>query len=511
MQNKIRILTMVILIVSMSQISAGPTLIRDHRITDVGITPVLGRGYSISTNTLQSTCLTDVKLTKPSYDFIYKFEELNEDGTTTTSKTTEGKPITTDTVIPQDANNYIRETLKKKGTMTEGSTTITKKQRMVAVIDLDTYYASVDEASTKLSSSAAALLETGDLPGFFSSCGPYYIRSINRRAKLISIFEFDSIDETTNKKFSGQIESQIKGFQKSFKTITTGWWFWRRTEVVPTEIQTKNEINNWTETEEFNKTAKKSNLTITTMAFGLGKRDDSVIVSNDTESFRKSIKEAFISMQDPLTGKVTSVEVVPWVENTEFQIKTKLNEELFKTVTNEKGEPILENGVPKKVKVADIPLYKRKHNLVTNAEFLAQIDAVFRGKLNIYYKAKLCKAYIDENWQEQVGAGREWKPNLKTKPLINNRSGKIDEPAFTAGALDESLKEKLKEEKLLKAAYDFMLNGSTSGAKCVNKMLEDRMVGTPYYSLPECSLLVEKMNSIENEDINNHCMPQLAQ
>src|SRR5262245_3414638 len=59
--------------------SAGPTVIRDVMLQDTAITPTLGRGYSISTNTFQSMCLTDVVGTTPSYNFDYDFRELTED------------------------------------------------------------------------------------------------------------------------------------------------------------------------------------------------------------------------------------------------------------------------------------------------------------------------------------------------------------------------------------------------------------------------------------------------
>src|SRR5687767_9013244 len=52
----------------------GPSIIRDEMLQDTAITPTLGRGYSIATNTYQSTCLVDVVSTTPSYDFDYTFE-----------------------------------------------------------------------------------------------------------------------------------------------------------------------------------------------------------------------------------------------------------------------------------------------------------------------------------------------------------------------------------------------------------------------------------------------------
>src|SRR5215471_13928172 len=57
---------------------AGPSVIRDETLTDVGTTPVLGRGYSLATNTFQSICMKEIVKTKPSYDFKYKFEQIDE-------------------------------------------------------------------------------------------------------------------------------------------------------------------------------------------------------------------------------------------------------------------------------------------------------------------------------------------------------------------------------------------------------------------------------------------------
>lgn len=72
-------ITFFFIIISAVNVSAGPVVIRDNRVTDIGTTPVLGRGYTMSTNTFQSICLKDVKLTEPSYDFTYRFEEMQSD------------------------------------------------------------------------------------------------------------------------------------------------------------------------------------------------------------------------------------------------------------------------------------------------------------------------------------------------------------------------------------------------------------------------------------------------
>ena len=53
-------------------IEASPYTISDDRIRSLDITPVLGRGYSIGTNSFQSTCLMVDEVTSPSYNYDCK-------------------------------------------------------------------------------------------------------------------------------------------------------------------------------------------------------------------------------------------------------------------------------------------------------------------------------------------------------------------------------------------------------------------------------------------------------
>ena len=500
-----KILIFILIFMGFQHIGAGPTVVRDNRITDTGITPTLGRGYSVSTNTFQSTCLAELTRTAPSYDFTYTFKELTSETTTSNSVSTT-KPITSDRVINSTFNTYLREILKKTGESTSKDTSKVQKHRMVAVINLDSYYSSVDEAKSKLSDSAGQLLNTGDIPGFFSSCGPYYVRSINRRAKLISVFEFTAKDSTQRKTFAGQIESELKSFRKVIRTRTTGWWFWKKTVRTESWEQQSSTQETYAQNENFEKTAKETNLTITTAAFGLGKNKEASIISYGIETFKAAIKDAFISMQDPATGKVTSIEVVPWVENTEFQVLTKLNQKLFIPKLDADGK---ETGEKTEL---TIPMFQKKYNLVTNGEFIAEIDRTYRNLMNIFYKARLCRAYIDENWKKAKKGGapneREWKPGFKDKLLINNKTGRRSD--ITANALYTELETGLSDtnqKNLLNSAYDFMNYGTPSGQKCISALLNYQMVGQPYFKIGQCKQLSAKMGVIINETIDNHCMP----
>ena len=50
----------------------NPYVISDARARNIDATPVLGRGYSIMTNSFQSTCLLVDETTVPSFDYDCK-------------------------------------------------------------------------------------------------------------------------------------------------------------------------------------------------------------------------------------------------------------------------------------------------------------------------------------------------------------------------------------------------------------------------------------------------------
>ena len=54
--------------------SSNPYVIADDRVRSLDISPVLGRGYSIMTNTYQSTCLVVDETTVPSFNYDCKLK-----------------------------------------------------------------------------------------------------------------------------------------------------------------------------------------------------------------------------------------------------------------------------------------------------------------------------------------------------------------------------------------------------------------------------------------------------
>ena len=51
----------------------NPYVISDDRVRNLDVTPVLGRGYSVMTNSFQSTCLDVKETTVPSFNYECEF------------------------------------------------------------------------------------------------------------------------------------------------------------------------------------------------------------------------------------------------------------------------------------------------------------------------------------------------------------------------------------------------------------------------------------------------------
>ncbi|MBU3916184.1 hypothetical protein KKA14_11680 [bacterium] len=308
-----KLVIFICLIFPVMDVSAGPTVITDNRIHDLSITPVLGRGYSIATNTFQSTCLNKINVTEPSYDFTYLFNSIELEGEG--SGELESK-IDVNSFSEAFRNELVKRLIPSLQTNKAQGEETYFNHNIYVEINLNSYYASLDESETKMSSSAAQLLVNNDIPGFFSSCGSYYVRSIGRNSKFVAIFTYKTKDRNPDKNFESDLEAEITGFGTEIKDKIGQQVL--ESAVAALGVDTSR---------DFRKKASSRKLTINVAAFGLGKNEEATLISYDIETFKDSIANAFISMQNPKTGKVSSIEVVPWVENTDFQALIKLEED----------------------------------------------------------------------------------------------------------------------------------------------------------------------------------------
>ncbi|HPS86618.1 MAG TPA: hypothetical protein PLY36_07725 [Spirochaetota bacterium] len=440
---------------------AGPTIIRDNRIHDLAMTPVLGRGYSIATNSFQSSCMKDIKMTEPSYDFDYTFDSIETDSSSTTSNTF-GLGVDLGHLAFQGK-------LNTKYTSVNGTTLY--YHHIKVEINMHTYYASVDESASALSDAAKTLLLNRDIPGFFQGCGSYYVRSLGRDAKFVSIFTYMDESQTKDTSFELQLELAIKGFGGGILKSIAG---------VDESAGLESQITN-----SFTSMSRKKKLTITTKAWGLGKNKNATLIAYDLDSYKAAIKDAFISMQDPMTGRVSTMEVVPWVENAEFQNLIRLEDD----VNQAGGEKLL--------------LFEKKNNLNINAEFLSQIDRTNRNMMDIYYKAMICRQTIDSRWKRD----NKFLPEVSGALVQNNKN----ENTITL----EDLYNQLSDDKLnalLTAENEFLygLDGKNGARECMNQMMREGIHKKSWKEIDACKRMGKNLITNVNEIIDDYCMPKLS-
>lgn len=278
------------------------------------------------------------------------------------------------------------------------------------------------------------------------------------------------------------IESQIKSFGLVKKTEGSRY-----------EQKGETQTESYKFKEKFTEKASEMRLTITTAGFGLGKDKEATLVSYDIESFKKGIQDAFKAMQNPLTGKVISIEVIPWVENTEFQNTVKLNETIKIPATKSESGSVTAEKV--------LQPYQMKHNISENAEFLAEIKKNDRNLLNIYYKSKMCKSYFDTNWR----INGKLKDKYANQYLLNHRTGEKKAISELDTKLNDAYVESLYDKE-----QEFMYTGENSASKCINAIITDDIRAIHYRDIKDCTTLVKRMGNIEGDLIDDYCMPVIT-
>ena len=258
----------------------------------------------------------------------------------------------------------------------------------------------------------------------------------------------------------------------------------------------------------FTEKATEMGLTIISRGWGLGKRDDASLISSDLASFKKAITQAFISMQNPLTGKVVSVEVVPWVENAEFQRKLNING------PGNNGDKT-------------VPLYEKKDILTLNGEFLTEMNRAVRARLDRVYRAKMCRDMLVKKYTFD---GKNIIDDYVDENLRNHRLGPKDPQPIK---LDELLKQVGPDsvdeiwEDYQNFAFGLDSNGevvnSTSADACVVDLMknpdpsvsEEKGAGSGiflarYYEHETCRELQKRFVPPARPVIEDYCMPQLV-
>ena len=300
----------------LAAVNAGPNVIADYRIRNPDITPALGRGYSLTTYGVLSTCLQFEERTEPTYNYDYEVIEVNSAG----EDTSESSKTTTASVGYFWAKTKISTSVKESSKSTRSS------EYILTRMATERYYSSLDDSTASLTRDALALVERGDLVrhrptaprptapspqhslashrpppsrsqvGFFQSCGSGYIRSIRRTAELAAVFEFSSSSETRTREVA-------VGARASFS-----WGAWK---VGGGARSTSKSTSDSSDVE--------TKISIKAFGIGLNLEGADTLIARNLEEYDAAIKFAFRSMQTDGVGQIHGVEVVSWMNNMQFQ------------------------------------------------------------------------------------------------------------------------------------------------------------------------------------------------
>ena len=304
---------------------------------------------------------------------------------------------------------------------------------------IERYYSSVREELSPLTTDAKVLLETQDYVGFFKSCGPNYIRSIRRVQEITTIFKFESASKDVAKSFAS-------GLKKTGANANS----------------TVDGDGGALDGSKFDSITSSLEIKILGFGLGLSESGSSTLVSTTLSEFNEVMKFAYNSFtrsEDANNlGMVYGVELVPWVDNTSFQIASKLLQEsveipvprslipkaypkikvrgvapilfnntrasrdlftcksssfdtdkygycceatsLYDASTGEYAVETLdpEDGISSLVCRPRRKLAKSvvKNNMANNAEFVARLDSVMRTRINQLFMLELCVDRISD-------------------------------------------------------------------------------------------------------------------
>jgi hypothetical protein len=265
------------------------------------------------------------------------------------------------------------------------------------------------------------------------------------------------------------------------------------------------------------------------------------LIATNLEEFKTAIRAAFKAAQGEDTGMVSAIEVVPWVENPDFQKQLELKPETVDEL-DDLGFPV--KNPDGTIKQKTFQPYEQKRILTENAGFLAEVDRASRAKLNVYYKAKQCRQQINLDYMQVDGQGN-WSfiPGRDKIMLVNNRqSATMGQDAATMTVKD--LYEKVlsaPQLQLIYLEYDaFMYGGNDPAAgvaderasrerasqayqlgkyprdlfpgaiQCVSDLLTAGFTTDSYHQIASCRRIEEQMVAVNGRMIDDFCMPNQA-
>jgi hypothetical protein len=436
--------------------AADAWIVHEVRSEDLGATPSLGRGYTPAISSYHGVCFDSLPTTRASFDFDYVFEDL-ESLTASRSRRPE-------TLRAYEVDDFIARNSATTAVVTSKQTRYV--HYLFAALVVDSYYSSIDEAHATLGKAARELLRAGDTVSFFAGCGTFYIRSIARRSYFLTLFSYITTDRTRDVGFELKLEQAVRkvgGAAPAPAPPPAG-------KPAPAPARpTRAEP-------EFDDQARTRELKLVTRSIGLVAQGESTLLPFDLASYQDSVKQAFKASQDEFTGRVTSMEIMPWLSNAEVAT-------LLGAGTTDHGS-----------------WTERKRILGDNAEFYVELSNYLLEIQSLLHKGEACRRALED----RVYDGGQLRPEYASAVAINHATGERAPLATLLAAVAPANLDRMR------AIGEAIRDGAdgTSGAAACMRALEAGNLGAQYHgTIPACAWT--RGNLPGAQIVREFCQPEL--
>jgi len=490
MNKKKYFLLTAILLIPFS-VLAETIVISGELLNDLRRTPVLGGGFSLTTEDYKSLCFDNVETSIPSYDYNYSLYSSEEE-------TKRSNQSSREYGFESHASGFFGSGGGQKVNAQEEQSSSIKlhTQKIFAVIRLNSYYAALNESKSTLSAQARELLQSEDVIGFFDACGTYYIRTINRQSRIYAWLTLTSKETSSN--FKSQLEMSI---QSSFLFGTGG-------------MKSKSKVSS--ASQNF---FKGKQLSIKIVGIGLGKEHIINLSPSSIEDFKKVISNASKSMSGIHTGRITSMEIIPWMDNLSFQYE-------LKPMVVAQEVPLEENATPEAKKTyldkqKSLSL-KRKWIVAENGEFISMLKNKYRALQAYQFSTMNCQAKLEriitrrEDLAAQGNQKLDWGTiafknhlgygSLNAKQFYEKLLVLTDNTQTKFATTHKTDSNSCKDKETCKTLYKQWQAISTEADSCLAK-LYPKFTTKIYRDIPKCKKVIPKLTALMPEVLFYYCAP----
>ena len=421
-------------------------------------------------------CLKTVEKTKPSFDLKYDIEEVSTSYLKTLTASSKNR------IKNSRMNSFIQKYFKKAER--EGET-LYKLQNLIVKVEVNTYYYALDETKSPLSESARSLLEQKEYVTFFNSCGHHYVRSVGTFATYYALLQYRLKGKVTvDEDFKNRLEKGLFNFHGGENT----------------QKNLKHD-------------AEYRGLRVFVQGIGLSKGNMVNLIPVDISQFRRTIQDAVKLMQDPNSGLITQMEVVPWVENPEltaFMVKRDK-----KTEHNDGGQQFI-----------------RMLRLEANSGVISEINRISNYQIEQFHIATMCqnmltRNYIDKSneslFKNYMGKVQE-KTTVLTltdllqqkvvsfdpdKTIFYNHIAENEQSAYIS--LREFIKYFAKKPPQrffdINRKYLYGSDSETGALTCINELYKQGLDKADYRTIPSCVNAMKPIN-MDVSFLEQYCLPK---